>query len=545
MIHNLADHLDEIAKLHPDLDAVVMAGKKNSSAHLKVTYRELSNLTCCYAAGLKADGVQQGQRVLLMVSPGLELIATTWALYRLGAVPILIDPGMGIQNLIRCIRRTKPEVIIGIPRAQWLSLTFRSSFSHLKIRVTVGGTLPFGGSNTRTYRKKALPWAGNAKVSPNDLAAILFTSGSTGSPKGVCYELRHFEAQVDMLKQHFGMKVGLRDLPLLPIFSLFNPAFGVTSIIARVPANKPAKLDPQHIIDLLNEHNIEHSFGAPVLWQKIIRYAQKNSLPLPSLKQVVMAGADVPPPLVELMKKWAPYAKILTPYGATEALPLTSVDGETLLRTRELSESGQGNCVGKPLAGIEIKIIPPLTESISNLANIAEYVNHEIGEIIATGPVVTETYDQLPEETDMAKIIDGPKVWHRTGDVGFIDQQGLLWYCGRLAHVVGTSRGPLYSVCVESVFNQHPDVYRSALIALGGKYPYVPAVVVELEKGRKVNPTKLCMELQKLGIKHLHTASIRNFYIHPSFPVDVRHNAKIHRLELGRWAAKQLPISFV
>ena len=545
MIHNLADHLDGMAQLHPELDAVIMAGKKNSAAHLKVSYRELKEMTCSYASGLRGDGVQQGQRVLLMIPPGLELIAVTWALYRLGAVPVLIDPGMGLQNLIRCIRRTKPEVFIGIPRAQWLSLTFRSSFSQLKVRVTVGGKLPFGGSNTRQYRKKSQPWTENAKVKAHDLSAILFTSGSTGAPKGVCYEMRHFDAQVNMLKTHFGLRVGMRDLPLLPIFSLFNPALGVTSIIGSIPVGKPSDLDPQHIIDLLNEYDIEHSFGAPVLWKKIIRYAQINSIPLPTLKQVIMAGSEVSPILVELMNKWAPFAKILTPYGATESLPLTLVDGETLLKTRELNESGQGHCVGKVLPGIEIKVIPIQQGAIARGENIPEFLHCEIGEIIASGPVVTEAYDHMKEETDSAKIWEGHKVWHRLGDVGYLDAEGLLWYCGRAAHVVETSRGNSYSVCVEAVFNQHPDVYRTALIALGGKPPYVPAVVVELEKGRKVVPAKLCIELQKLGVKFPHTAGIRNFYIHPSFPVDVRHNAKIHRLELGRWAAKQLPISFV
>lgn len=546
-ISNLGYFLDEQAQKHPEQEAIIIAGKKGSSGRFEINYKDLADLTRAYAAGLSRDGVAKGTRVLVMITPSVDLIAVTWALFRCGAVPILMDPGMGIKMLIRCIRRTKPEVLIGIPRAHILSITFKRSFSSLKKRITVGPKLSWGGSSTREYRKLNLDWPQDEAMNPEDLSAILFTSGSTGAPKGVQYEFRHFLAQVKLLKNSFNISEGGVDLPLLPVFALFNPALGMTSVIPRVHPAKPAKLDAAHILELIEKFNINHSFGAPVLWQKIIRHARDSQTQLPQLEQILIAGADVPPRLIELIKEWAPNAQVLTPYGATECLPLTMIDGETLLdpNKKEMSEAGQGNCVGRAVEGVQLKIIPAQDDNIEDLEDILECRAGEVGEILASGPVVTRNYDQMPEETALAKVESDGVLWHRMGDVGYLDQEGYLWYCGRQAHLVDTSRGDLYSVCAEAIFNQHPNVYRSALIRLGGKPPYVPAIVVELERGCKIEPATLSIELQKLGASQKSTKSIRNFYIHPSFPVDVRHNAKIHRLKLGKWAAKQEPLPSV
>jgi acyl-CoA synthetase (AMP-forming)/AMP-acid ligase II len=313
-----------------------------------------------------------------------------------------------------------------------------------------------------------------------------------------------------------------------------------------VNPSKPAKLDPNHVMHLIEAYDVDHSFGAPVLWQKIIRHAQSLDTPIPQIKRLLMAGSSVPPDLVELAKTWTPHADIATPYGATEALPLTIIEGDELLgENKNLSEAGQGNCVGRPLPGIQIKIIPIQDGPIEEFDQILECQKGEIGEILASGPVVTTAYHNLHEATKKAKVKIGSSLWHRMGDLGYLDEEGRLWYCGRVAHMIPTSRGPLYSVCIEAIFNQHPAVFRSALIGLGGKAPYVPALVLELERGVKVSHSRLCLELMRLGGQHQQSSVIRNFYLHPSFPVDVRHNTKIHRHALSKWAAKQVPINII
>jgi acyl-CoA synthetase (AMP-forming)/AMP-acid ligase II len=545
MTNNLADDLDQHAKERGDQAALLVAGRR-LGRHIRLSFHELSELTRRYAAGMAEDGVHQGTKVLMMVPPSVDMVAITWALYRIGAVPVFIDPGMGIKAMLRCIRKVEPEVLVGIPKAHLLSLTIKRSFATLRLRISVGSRFSLGGSSTRGYRKSDLPWTENAKVQDNDLSAILFTSGSTGAPKGVEYQFTNFKAQLNLLREHFKLTPGSVDLPLLPVFSLFNPALGITSVLPRVNPSKPAKLDPNHVMHLIEAYDVDHSFGAPVLWQKIIRHAQSLDTPIPQIKRLLMAGSSVPPDLVELAKTWTPHADIATPYGATEALPLTIIEGDELLgENKNLSEAGQGNCVGRPLPGIQIKIIPIQDGPIEEFDQILECQKGEIGEILASGPVVTTAYHNLHEATKKAKVKIGSSLWHRMGDLGYLDEEGRLWYCGRVAHMIPTSRGPLYSVCIEAIFNQHPAVFRSALIGLGGKAPYVPALVLELERGVKVSHSRLCLELMRLGGQHQQSSVIRNFYLHPSFPVDVRHNTKIHRHALSKWAAKQVPINII
>lgn len=542
---NLADSLDHHAERRGDQAAVIVAGKR-AGRTIRFSFKELADLTKCYAAGLSRDGVEQGNKVLMMVPPSVDMIALTWALYRIGAVPVFIDPGMGIKAMMRCIRKAEPEVLVGIPKAHLLSLTIKRSFTHLRLRISVGSRFLFGGSSTRSYRKSNLVWQNNNEVQDQDLSAILFTSGSTGFPKGVEYQFKHFKSQLDLLKNHFKLDPGSVDLPLLPVFSLFNPALGITSVLPRVNPSKPAQLDAAHMVRLINELAIDHSFGAPVLWQKILRYAEQHERPITQLNRILMAGSSVPPSLVEFAKVWAPNASIVTPYGATEALPLTLIEGEQLLgENKTLSETGQGNCVGKALPGIQVKIIPVQNEAISDFEQILECQKNEVGEIICSGPVVTSSYHNLEESTREAKINIQGTTWHRMGDLGYLDSEDKLWYCGRVAHMVKTSRGFLYSVCIEAIFNQHPAVYRSALIGLGGKEPHVPAVVLQLEKDTKVSPSRLVLELMTLGSRFKPSSVIRNFYLHPSFPVDVRHNTKIHRHALSKWASKQVPINII
>jgi acyl-CoA synthetase (AMP-forming)/AMP-acid ligase II len=220
-----------------------------------------------------------------------------------------------------------------------------------------------------------------------------------------------------------------------------------------------------------------------------------------------------------------------------------------------------GACVGRPLTGIEVKIIALTDAPLASLADVRELSSGEIGEIIVRGPVVTRLYDALPEATAAAKIqIPNPKsqnlagapdsfgtwtlelgvsapsgaVWHRMGDCGYLDAAGRIWFCGRKAERVETAAGLLFTEPCEQIFRTHPRVMRCALIGLGPRGAQQPALVVE---GKIADSQAFARELRALALAHQPTASINRFYFHSSFPVDVRHNAKIHRLTLAKWAA--------
>lgn len=596
---NIARHLPLMAARQPDHPAVKIPRGRTGDGridYLTLTFRELDAEVDAWVTRLQAKGVRRGDRVLVMVRQGLPLIAAAFALFKLGAVPVIIDPGMGRKSFLACVTRSRPRVLLGIPLAQVMSHIFRAAFQSVEIRVWVSGsaTARLGGGSQISNLKSEM-----VRSEAADLAAVLFTSGSTGAPKGVCYEHGMFDAQVRLVRDTYGIRPGEVDLPMLPIFALFNPALGMTTIVPEIDPSRPATVDPAKIVQAIKQEGVTNSFGSPTLWRKIAAHCRKQNETLPSLRRVLMAGAPVPPSLFADLQLILPNGSAHSPYGATEALPVCSISAEEVLGrqgpklqhptpniqtkaetgslgawsldvgTSAATAAGAGTCVGRPVKEIAVKIV---AVSDDPLAVIHELPVGQIGEIIVSGPVVTKTYDQLPEATASAKIqtpgskrqtkpedsgrtgdfgvwpldlgISAPAgaVWHRMGDLGYLDAQGRLWFCGRKAERVETHGGPLYTEQVEPIFNAHPHVARTALIGAGHDRRR-PAIVIE-PRSREVVATpslrrKLVRELRALGAEHPHTDGIRLAYLHPHFPVDVRHNAKIHRLTLTRWAATQ------
>ena len=371
------------------------------------------------------------------------------------------------------------------------------------------------------------------------MAAILFTSGSTGPPKGVCYEHGMFEAQVEAIRREYEIEPGEVDLPMLPIFALFNPALGMTTVVPEINPSKPAQVDPAKIVQAIQQCSVTNSFGSPTLWKKIGRHCEKNDITLPSLKRILMAGAPVPPGLMAQFKKVMPNGKTHSPYGATEVLPVSTIsDDEVLDSAVDRSTQGKGTCIGFPVSGVEIRILPINDQPLEPEALRQSLPPGEIGEIVVNGPTITKEYDQLPEATREAKIVDGAMVWHRMGDVGYRDEMGKVWFCGRKVERVITRNEIFYTDCCEGVFNQHPKVFRCALVAVEIKGEVEPAIVVEpnpddFPKSPKSKIT-FQSELRELGSSTDITKAITLFCFEKALPVDVRHNAKIHRLALAR-----------
>ena len=337
---------------------------------------------------------------------------------------------------------------------------------------------------------------------------------------------------MNLIRETFAIDPGEVDLPMLPVFSLFNPALGMTTVVPEINPGKPSSVDPAKILQAISQCGVTNSFGSPVIWRKIARHARASGAIFPSLRRILMAGAPVPPGLVELLKPVFPNARLWSPYGATECLPVTAIDGETiLLQSAARTVSGAGTCVGRPVADVQIRIIPIIDAPVSDLSGVQEMPVGEIGEIIATGTTVTKQYDGLPEATARAKVRDPEgNVWHRMGDAGYLDADGRLWFCGRLAERVVTAKGPLYTDCVEGIFNAIPGVSRSALIGLGQAPQQEPAIVIEPEDGTRPDPVHILEQ----AARHEAARQIERVFFNRRFPVDVRHNAKIHRLELAR-----------
>ncbi|MEX0323846.1 MAG: fatty acid CoA ligase family protein [Puniceicoccaceae bacterium] len=525
---NVARFLVRQAEAQPDAIAVMAPQGRDADGRIKyeeITFAELHAQSDQVAHGFVKKGIRRGMRTLLMVRPGSDLIRCCFALFKMGAVPVVIDPGMGMKNFLSCVRRTRPEALVGIPLAQNVRRFSRRAFKSVRHAVTIskgfsGWYSKFKGSDFSI-----------TEPGPDELAAILFTSGSTGAPKGVCYGHGQFDAQVRLVRDTFSIEPGEVDLPMLPIFALFNPALGMTTVVPEMDPGKPAEVDPDKIIQAIEQCNVTNSFGSPVLWKKISARAKETGKTLPGLRRILMAGAPVPPVLVEQLQPVFPNATLWSPYGATECLPVSCIDGDTILEeSLEKTTSGAGTCVGVPVAGVEIRIIPIHFSMIRFLKDTTELPAGEIGEIIATGPSVTKSYDGLKYATRRAKICDGQgRIWHRMGDAGYLDEDGRLWFCGRIAERVMTVDGPMYTDCCEGIFNAMKGVSRSALIGLGKAPDQEPAIVIEREQGDQPDED----DVLEFAAVFRPTRAIGKVFFSDAFPVDVRHNAKIHRLTLA------------
>jgi len=277
----------------------------------------------------------------------------------------------------------------------------------------------------------------------------------------------------------------------------------------------------------------------------VSRYCREQGIVLDHLQQVLMAGAPIGGDLVARMQAiLPPGAMIHTPYGATESLPVASIEGKEITeQTWPLSRQGRGICVGRSLPGLEIRVIACADVPIPVWDEALCLPTGVIGEIIVRGDVVTRAYEGNEPENRLAKIKDGDSFWHRMGDLGYLDEQGRLWFCGRRAHRVQTRGGTLFTICCEAIVNEHPDVARSALVGIAdpeNSQWQQPVMIIEPVNNREIMKEQLLAEVQALAAASSVTSVIRVFLIHPDFPVDIRHNAKIFREQLAVWAQSQL-----
>jgi acyl-CoA synthetase (AMP-forming)/AMP-acid ligase II len=534
---NIARHLSEIAVRQPAGVALKIPQGRTSKGEIDyvvLSFSELETEVDAWCARLGAAGICRGDRTLVMVRQGLPLIASVFALFKIGAVPVIIDPGMGLKTFLASVARSRPRALVGIPLAQWVSRVARGAFSSVRVRVRASGSLTSRLARVSPSAARLEPVA-TCPVARTDLAAILFTSGSTGSPKGVCYEHGMFESQIRLIAETYSIQPGEIDLPMLPIFALFNPALGMTTIVPEIDPRRPAAVDPGKIVRAIQQENVTNSFGSPTLWRKIGEYCASRNIVMRSLRRVLCAGAPVPFALWESARTWMPTGRLHSPYGATEALPVSSISSDEIVLLH-----GVGACVGRPVPANQLKIIAITDDAIATLSDSREVVRGVVGEIIVTGPTVTKTYDSVPDATAAAKIINSAtgEIWHRMGDCGYVDEAGRIWFCGRKAERVITTGETFFTEPCEQVFRTHPQVSRCALIGLGPNPRQRPAIVVELKSPKKVARSKIARELRVLAKSTPCTAPISLFYFHPKLPVDVRHNAKIHRLSLARWAEK-------
>ena len=537
---NIAKSLTRWAKERPNSIALL-----EMCSGQKKTFEELELESNRLASGMIQYGMKPCERVLLMVPYGIDFVTITFAMFKAGLTPVLIDPGLGKKNVLKCIEEVEPQGIIAIPFVHAIKKIIPSPFKSIKHNVTAGKRWFWGGTTLNNLRTLGKIDFKKITLEENQPAAILFTSGSTGPAKGVPYTHEIFNQQIKILKDQFKISPGEADLPTFPLFGLFSCGLGMTSIIPDMDCSRPAQVDPAKIIAPINDFKITNSFGSPALWDTVSRYCMKHNIKLPSLKRILMAGAPVSGSLLRRFESIVnKECKIYTPYGATEVLPVTQIDRQEILeQTWELSNTGQGICVGRAILGVEIKIIAVSDLPISKWGDVKKLGTNSVGEIVIKAPWATQSYFNRENLTQLAKIKDEDSFWHRMGDLGRLDQQNRLWFYGRKSQRVITKSGTLHTIPCEAIFNQHPDVKRSALVGTGSKNKQKPIIIIESANSKRVSSStgreKFAEELLRHGAAFPLTQSIQKVLFHSNFPVDVRHNAKIFREKLSLWAENQ------
>lgn len=541
-ITNVGMTLAETASRMPNAIAVAAParrGQKKPPIHYEtITFKELEIQSNRIANSIRDLGITPGTRLSLMVPPGLEFVALVFGLFKAGIVTILIDPGMGRKNMVRCLAAAEPEGIVGIRLAQIARFIFRRKFPKSKHNIVVGANYWPGCKSLKKLTQNARQEFAPPPTTRDSPAAIIFTTGSTGPPKGVLYRHGNFIEQARQIRDHFSIPPGGADVSGFPLFALFNTAMGMTTIFPEMDPTRPAEVSPPIIIDAAEQFQADQSFGSPALWNTVATFCEKHQLKLPTIRRVFTAGAPVPPHVLSRVKKCiAPEGDIHTPYGATEALPVASNSASVVLNeTAAQTNLGKGTCVGTHFDKMNWKVIEISDSPIKEIAEAKELPPGNIGELIVNGPVVTTEYVTQTDANAYHKIADGNSFWHRMGDVGYLDDENRFWFCGRKSHRLLTANGTMFTIPCESIVNTHPAVYRSALVGVGKANQQVPVIVAEPWPQHfpetKDRTSRLAKEILDLCKSNPLTESVSEVIIRKALPVDIRHNSKIFREQI-------------
>jgi acyl-CoA synthetase (AMP-forming)/AMP-acid ligase II len=554
-VFNVADIALEVSQRYPERVAVVEPDGTDASGsrrYRRHSYRQLSADVESVAVGLREIGIAERTRTVFMAPPSYGACVIGLALTRVGATTVWIDPAVGYQNVAERLRRLEVEAFVGIPLAHLGRIAFGWG-PRFRAKAIVVGTPGFPGAHSVESLRRAMPSTPPApEVSPGDTATIMYTTGSTGPAKPALYQHRNIchafriAHRTWRFEQRRSVPV---DMPVFPAFFSVGLSAGGTIVIPPINyvRQTPAKVDPRALAEVIRDCHVQTLFASPVILENLARLGRDRGVVLPSLHTVIGGGAPLYEPVVApLRSMMAPDGEVHADYGATEALPTTEMPGfESLTETYRATERGAGLCVGRPFAGVTVKIVDMVDGPIASLSDARELPTGEIGEIIVRGPHISPEYADDRASTAKNKIPDPDGgVWHRLGDAGYLDESGRLWCGGRVSHRIELAKGRLFPLMCEPIFDAHPAVRRSGLV--GVRWPdsashVTPVICVEIDDRAAGARDRAALreELLALAVANPTTRAIHHVLFHPRLPVDPRHNSKIERPELARWATEQ------
>lgn len=518
------------------------------SGHEARSWAELARDVDDLACGLADFGVTAGARVSLLVPPGIKLTTLIYACLRLGAVIVVADAGLGIKGMSRAIKGAGPDFVIGIERAlagarlyNWPGVRiaaddFNPQSATIKFGIFgVAATVPQLLANGRLLRL-----AGEARelprAAPDADAAILFTSGSTGPAKGVVYTHRQLAAMRDTLKATYNLAAGTGLVAGFAPFALLGPALGATSVTPDMDVTAPATLTAAALAEAAAAIDATVVFGSPAALVNVaatasaLNPAQRQALA--GVELLLSAGAPVGEPLLARIQELVPNAALHTPYGMTEALPVTDID----LAGIRAAGTGDGVCVGTPVAGVELAIAAIGQDGVAGQEPTTQ--PGVTGEILIRAPHVKDRYDRLWITQTASASIPG---WHRSGDVGQLDELGRLWVQGRLVHVLTTPHGVVTPVAAEQAAETLTGVTRAAVVGVGPAGTQVAVAVIESNPpARRAALAETTLSADVRQVVREAGVELSAVLVIPAMPTDIRHNSKIDRTAMSAWASRLL-----
>ncbi|WP_299165650.1 alpha/beta fold hydrolase [uncultured Arthrobacter sp.] len=508
-----------------------------------LSWSELDTRVSSLAAALNRIGVAAGSRVSLMVPPGIDLTILIYACLRLGAVIVVADAGLGARGLSRAVRGTVPDFLIGIERA----LVAGRLFGWPGVRVSVGSLSDLRARFLGVSHRLEDLVAENSAFAggdphPDSDAAILFTSGSTGPAKGVVYSHRQLSAMRDTLAATLDLVPGSALVAGFAPFALLGPALGAASVTPDMDVTAPRTLTARALSDAAAAIDATTVFASPAALRNVLATASgitaDGEQALRRIRVLLSAGAPIPVELLEQLQPLVPEASLHTPYGMTEALPVTDIQLEQIREAGAGTVTGAGNgvCVGRAVPGAEISI------SALDAAGLAAGEPSDspgvTGEILVRAPHVKERYYRLWITERASSRTAG---WHRTGDVGHLDANGRLWVEGRLAHVITSADGVLTPVGSEQAIEQLEEIRQAAVVGVGpaGTQAVVAVVVPASDAdGAALAPDSLAERVREsVRPGGVQLAAVLKL---STLPTDIRHNAKIDRAAVAVWAGSVL-----
>ena len=540
-IFDLASVVRDVARTDPGRIAVIEPagrtrdGRRRYERH---SYRRLSDDAESIAVGLREMGIAERTRTVFMAPPSYEACALYLALTRVGATVVMIDPSVGYANVGERLRRIEPEAFVGISVAHVARVVFGWGPRLVEKAIVVGKCPFFPGARTLASLRRPVPSVPRqAAVGPDDPVTVLYTTGSTGPAKPALYTHRNFCGVFRIVHESWAFdpeNTVAVDMAVFPAFFMVGLSAGGTVVVPPIHFvwQSPATANPAALFEVIEDCRVRSLFGSPVLLENLARHANERGLTTTCLERVIGGGAPITGPTMRALEKMMPAGEVFANYGATESLPATAHSArETLDETWARTEAGGGICVGRPFSGVELQIAKIQDGATTGFEAVPR---GEIGEILVRSPHVSERYLDDPESTRNNKI----GAWHRIGDAGYLDDKGRLWVVGRVTQRVRGAQGPVFSLLCEPVFDAHPKVRRSGLVGISSGTS--EQAVVCIEAMPDADPSSLRRELLALASKHPTTKDVADLLFIACLPVDPRHNSKIERPKLARWAAAKL-----